>query len=77
MDSIQLGRTVRKHRRAQSLRQSELASIAGVGIRFISELENGKQTLELGRVIKVLETVGLCLEIQKRSSDWPETLERE
>ena len=73
MTSIQLGRAVRKQRRAQSLRQSELASIAGVGIRFISELENGKQTLELGRVIKVMETVGLCLEIKERSNHWPET----
>lgn len=73
MNAIQLGRAVRKHRRAQSLRQSELASIAGVGIRFISELENGKQTLELGRVMKVLETVGLCLHLEKRSSDWPQS----
>ncbi len=72
MNTIQLGRAVRKQRRAQALRQAELASIAGVGVRFISDLENGKQSLELGRVIKVLETVGLDLNIQQRAANWPE-----
>jgi len=72
MHAIELGRIVRKHRRAQALRQAELASIAGVGVRFISDLENGKQSLELGRVIKVLETIGLHLDVHKRSFDWPE-----
>ena len=73
MNPNELGRLVRKHRRAQTLRQAELASLAGVGVRFISDLENGKQSLELGRVIKVLETIGLDIQVQKRSCEWPES----
>lgn len=72
MNVSEVGRAVRKQRRAQALRQSELAAIAGVGVRFISDLENGKQSLELGRVITVLETLGLDINIQQRSATWPE-----
>lgn len=73
MDIEHLGRAVRKRRKAQALRQAEVASIAGVGVRFISDLENGKHSLELGRVIRVLETLGLELDIRQRSVNWPET----
>ncbi len=46
-----LGRLVRKVREGRGLSQQEFADLAGVGRRFLSELENGKPTLELGKVL--------------------------
>jgi y4mF family transcriptional regulator len=58
MDSIKLGQIVRHERKAQGLRQTELAAAAGVGIRFIVDLEAGKPTLQLEKVLHVLATLG-------------------
>ena len=45
------GATVRSARRALKLRQAELAAAAGVGLRFLIELEAGKPTVQLGKVL--------------------------
>jgi len=63
-----IGKLVRAHRKAQSATQAEFASLCGVGVRFISDLENGKPTMELGKVLHVLHCLGLELTIQPR--DW-------
>lgn len=68
IDSVDdLGQLVRAYRCEQDATQTELAAFAGVGVRFISELENGKPTVELGKVLKVLTTLGLELRAQPRS----------
>lgn len=57
-----LGRFVRDRRRRDGLTQAETAALCGVGTRFISDLENGKPTVELGKVLRVLKGLGLdCL----------------
>lgn len=61
-----LGRCVRAQRKEQGATQAEFASLCGVGIRFISELENGKPTMELGKVMQVLKCLGLEISIQPR-----------
>lgn len=58
MDSKSLGLIVRRERKAQKLRQAELAAAAGVGSRFIVDLEAGKPTLQLEKVLHVLATLG-------------------
>ncbi len=65
----QLGRLVRHQRKAQGATQAEFAALCGVGVRFISELENGKPTLELGKVLQVLHCLGLELSLGPRG--WP------
>jgi transcriptional regulator with XRE-family HTH domain len=50
------------------LRQDELAAAAGVGLRFLVELERGKPTVELGRALAVLAAVGLDLQVVARLS---------
>lgn len=62
-----IGRFVRAQRRRQGLRQAELAALAGVGNRFVSELEHGKPGLELGRVLIVLRALGAVLEARTRT----------
>lgn len=49
---------VRERRRRAKLTQQELANLAGVGKRFIVELEHGKQTLQQGKVNQVLRAFG-------------------
>nr|WP_318036956.1 helix-turn-helix transcriptional regulator [Mesorhizobium sp. AR02] len=61
-----LGRLVRKVREGRGLSQQEFADLAGVGRRFLSELENGKPTLELGKVLKVANAAGISLFARER-----------
>ena len=49
---------VRNRRRANRLTQVELAELAGVGTRFVSELERGKRTVRLDAVSAVLAVFG-------------------
>ena len=62
-----IGRVVRAHRKSQSATQAEFAALCGVGVRFISDLENGKPTMELGKVLHVLQSLGLTVSIQPRA----------
>jgi len=66
-NSKELGLIIRKKRKEQGLTQEDLAGITGTGIRFISELERGKETAHLGKVIHVISSLGLLLTI---SSKW-------
>ena len=63
MDSTSLGLLVRRERKAQKLKQSELAAVSGVGVRFIVDLEAGKPTLQLGKVLQVITTLGCEVQI--------------
>ena len=63
MDSVELGRIVRQERKAQGLRQYELAAASGVGVRFIVDLEAGKPTLQLEKALLVLRTLGCMVTI--------------
>ena len=64
--SKDVGQAVRTARKAAGLTQRELAEECGCGVRFLSELENGKPTIELGRAIRVLNTLSLDLDISAR-----------
>lgn len=50
----ELGSLVRKRRRELGMTQKELAEWSGVSTVFLSDLENGKETIQLGKVIEVL-----------------------
>jgi y4mF family transcriptional regulator len=57
MDVKRIGEIVREYRKSQQLTQSKAADLSGVGTRFLSELENGKFTVELGKVLQVFEAL--------------------
>ena len=57
----ELGVAIRNVRKSKRLTQQSFADLAGVGRRFISELEQGKQTLEVGKVFKVASAAGIQL----------------
>lgn len=56
-----VGSFVRERRQANNLTQQELAELAGVGTRLVSELERGKPTLRMDAVNKVLRVFGQML----------------
>ncbi len=58
---------VKSTRRALKLRQAELAAAAGVGVRFLIELEAGKPTVQLGKTLAVLNALGLDCGLFARS----------
>ncbi|MCC6460402.1 MAG: helix-turn-helix transcriptional regulator [Saprospiraceae bacterium] len=55
---MQLNTFVKEKRRLAGLTQPELAEKAGVGLRFVRELEQGKTTLRLDKVNQVLQLFG-------------------
>lgn len=58
-----LGAAVRSRRRQLGLRQAMLADLAGVGVAFLYDLEKGKPTLRIDKVLAVLEALGLGLTV--------------
>lgn len=54
----QLGQALRAARKHLGLTQSQLALAAGVGVRFIVDLEAGKSTLRLETVLRVIDALG-------------------
>ena len=68
----QIGDIVKQVRKAQKVNQSQLAGVSGVGLRFIVDLEAGKPTAQIGKVLKVLETLGCSLEIHHRRLQQPQ-----
>ena len=63
----EIGTIVRQARLAQGLRQDQLAAAAGVGVRFLVELEGGKPTVRLAKVLAVLDALGLSLTLTPAS----------
>ncbi|MXN44101.1 type II toxin-antitoxin system Y4mF family antitoxin [Shinella kummerowiae] len=61
--SADIGVLVRSARKEQNLRQDELAGVSGVGVRFIVDLEAGKPTAQIGKVLQVLQILGCSVDI--------------
>ena len=64
----ELGKFIKKERKAMGLTQAELALTSGTGMRFISDLENGKPTCQIGKTLTVLKTLGLRLTLSSPHS---------
>lgn len=65
----QIGRFVRERRKAAGFSQGELGDLAGVGRRFVSELEQAKPTVRMNSVNKVLAVFGKTLGIVDAPKD--------
>lgn len=58
-----LGSIVKNMRKKQGLTQEQLAAISGVGIRFIRELEQGKDSCHIGKAFKVIFMLGMDIKV--------------
>ena len=63
-----LGSVLRSRRKKQKMTQSDLAALAGTGVRYIVDLENGKPTARIGPALKLIEWLGLEITIREKRS---------
>lgn len=59
-----LGFLLRQVRKERGLTQKQLADRAGVGPRLIGEVERGKATAEIGKVFRLLASLGMVVSVQ-------------
>ena len=57
----QIGKLIRDTRKSLGVTQRALALTSGTGLRFIIDLEKGKETCEIGKALTVLHTLGIKL----------------
>ncbi|CUS47134.1 MAG: toxin-antitoxin system antidote component [Idiomarinaceae bacterium HL-53] len=55
----EIGSWARKTRKSQALDQVTAGSLAGSGLTFVSQFENGKPTVQLEKALQMLETLGI------------------
>ena len=66
-DPKALGALVRRAREEANLDQATAAGLAGVGVRFLGDVERGKPNVRLGLVLRVLDRLGLDVTIAPRA----------
>lgn len=64
-----IGRITREVRKAQSLDQLTAGALAGSGITFVSQFENGKETVQLGKALELLDALGIQVYLDIPQSD--------
>lgn len=60
----ELGKLIKNTRKAQKLTQKDLALVAGMSVRLIVELENGKRGVSIESVIKLCSLLGMKIDIE-------------
>ena len=63
-----VGPAIRKYREQAGLTQAELAELAGINRTYLSNLEQGRETEQLRRILRLLKIVGVRATLQK--ADW-------
>jgi y4mF family transcriptional regulator len=59
MTTREIGLIIQKNRKSQGLTQPQLAMACGTGIRFIVDIEAGKETCQIGKALMVLQMLGI------------------
>ena len=65
-DAADFGRVVRTFRKAKGYTQQQIADLSGCSLMFVSNLERGKETAELGKALAVLATIGVDVRADAR-----------
>ncbi len=64
----ELGRLARAHRKHRRLTLETVSGLGNLSMRFLSEFERGKETAEIGKILKALRTLGLDVIVQPRGT---------
>jgi HTH-type transcriptional regulator/antitoxin HipB len=64
----ELGEFVKQYRTSQKILQADIAGLANTGNRFVVDLEKGKPTLQLQKVLDVLDLMGLEVIVQRKGT---------
>lgn len=63
LTSGHIGEIIRVTRKALGVTQADLALTSGTGLRFIVDLEQGKATCQIGKVLTVAQTLGIRIQL--------------
>ena len=63
----EFGKAIRERRKKLKYTQNDLSEITGLSASYISNLENGKATAEIGKAILLANVVGLNVLLEERS----------
>jgi len=66
--SAELGAAIRQRREQLELKQTDLAGLGGTGNRFVVELERGKPTVQLQKVLDIMDLLGLEVVVKPKTS---------
>lgn len=66
-DADSFGKAIRKRRKELGYTQAFVASFTGCSTVYLSALENGKETAEIGRALRIASTLGIDLVANKRT----------
>ena len=66
--SVELGAVIREQRKRLALKQLDLAGLGNTGNRFIVDLENGKPTVQLQKVLDLMDLLGLEFIVRTKAS---------
>lgn len=67
-DSESFGLALKQRRKEMDYTQREISALTGFSISFISDLENGKSTAEIGKAIYLANVLGLDIDIKSRGN---------
>ncbi len=65
-DSASFGETIKKRRKQMGYTQKYISEFTGFSISFLSDLENGKKTIELEKALIIANLLGLDVELNER-----------
>ena len=65
-DSVSFGQALRARRRELGYTQAFISEVSGLSVSFISDLENGKRTIELDKAIRLANLLGLDCSLTPR-----------
>lgn len=68
-DAASLGNAIRSRRKQLKYTQSYISEITGLSVSFLSDLENGKLTCEIGKTIEVINLLGLDILVEARGNE--------
>lgn len=64
-----VAKIIKDTRKKQGLTQAELAGASGVGVRFIVDLENGKETCQIDKTLRIIKMLGISINVELPEGD--------
>ena len=68
-DAASLGNAIRLRRKELKFTQGYISEMTGLSVSFLSDLENGKPTAEIGKTIEVINLLGLDILVEARGDE--------
>ena len=69
-NTSEFGKVLKKRRKELKYTQRDISEFTGFSISYLSDLENGKQTTELGKAIYIANLLGIDIILQERSGNF-------